>query len=159
PPTLEDPVPSGDSSSNIFNKGQSAVAGWTRIFGGSVFSELRASWNRIKSDSLQLSFGIPASDYGVRGLSQDPRFAGGIPHTTISGLTRLGGPFFRPQFQTSQVYQLSENLTWQRGSHTMKFGIERRRDKVHYIDLRSLNGELSFNDARYTNSGIGDFLM
>jgi hypothetical protein len=159
PPTLEDPVASGDFSSDIFNKGQSAVAGWTRIFGGSVFSELRASWNRISSDSLQPSFGTPAAQFGVRGVPEDPRFAGGIPHTNISGLTRLGGPFFRPQFQTSQVYQLSENVTWHRGSHAFKFGIERRRDKVDYIDLRALNGVLTFSDARYTNSGIGDFLM
>ena len=32
----------------------------------------------------------------------------------------------------------------------MKFGIERRRDLVTYIDLRSLNGELNFPDGRYT---------
>jgi hypothetical protein len=40
----------------------------------------------------------------------------------------------------------------------MKFGIERRRDKVDYIDLRALNGLLTFSNGRYTNSGIGDFL-
>ena len=44
--------------------------------------------------------------------------------------SRIGGPFFRPQFQTSQVYQFAENLTWSKGSHTFKFGIELRRDLV-----------------------------
>ena len=28
----------------------------------------------------------------------------------------IGGPFFRPQFQTSQVFQFAENLTWTKGS-------------------------------------------
>ena len=41
----------------------------------------------------------------------------------------------------------------------MKFGVERRRDLVTYIDLRSLNGELIFNDGRYTGFGLGDFLL
>jgi hypothetical protein len=159
PPTLENPVASGDFSSDIFNKGRGVVGGWSRIFSSSVFSEVRVSWNRIKSDSLQPSFGTPASQFGIRGVPEDPRFAGGIPHTNIAGLTRLGGPFFRPQFQTSQVYQLSGNLTWHRGRHTFKAGLERRRDKVDYIDLRALNGLLTFSDARYTNSGIGDFLL
>ena len=30
---------------------------------------------------------------------------------------------------------------------------------MHYIDLRSLNGELSFPDGRYTGFGLGDFLL
>ena len=30
---------------------------------------------------------------------------------------------------------------------------------MHYIDLRSLNGELNFPDGRYTGFGLGDFLL
>ena len=30
---------------------------------------------------------------------------------------------------------------------------------LHYIDLRSLNGELNFVDGRYTGFGLGDFLL
>ena len=77
----------------------------------------------------------------------------------IARVQRIGGPFFRPQFQDSQVFQLANNLTWQKGSHAMKFGAEFRRDNLNYIDLRSLNGELSFTDGRYTGFGFGDFLL
>jgi hypothetical protein len=41
----------------------------------------------------------------------------------------------------------------------LKFGAEFRRDLLHYIDLRSLNGELNFVDGRYTGFGLGDFLL
>ncbi len=160
PPVLEDPVASGDFASNYLIRGQNAVAGWSRVFGGSVFSEFRAGYNRVRSDAVHPSFGIEANaTYGIKGVPTDPRFYGGLPNTSISRVTRLGGPFFRPQFQTSQVFQFSENLTWTRGRHSMKFGLERRRDLVTYIDLRSLNGELSFNDGRYTGLGYGDFLL
>ena len=160
PPVLEHPVASGDFASNILNRGQNAVAGWSRTFGGSLFSEFRIAYNRVRSDSEHLAFGIDANaEYGILGVPKNPRFYGGLPHMAIANVTRLGGPFFRPQFQKSQVFQFSENLTWDRGRHTFKFGLERRRDTVWYIDLRSLNGELAFSNARYTGLGFGDFLL
>jgi len=160
PPALEDPLASGDFASNIFIRGQNFVGGWSRVFGPSLFSEFRFAYNRARSDSVHPAFGIDAnSQYGIRGVPNDPRFYGGLPHMPISRFTRLGGPFFRPQFQTSQVYQFAENLTWVRGNHNFKFGFEKRRDLVTYIDLRSLNGELGFNDGRYTGFGLGDFLL
>ncbi len=160
PPVLEDPVASGDFASDIFIRGQNAVGGWSRVFGNAVFSEFRIGYNRVRSDSIHPAFGIDAnSQVGLRGVPNDPRFSGGLPNTTIARVARIGGPFFRPQFQTSQVYQFSENLTWTKSRHTFKFGFEKRRDLVHYIDLRSLNGELSFPDGRYTGFGFADFLL
>jgi hypothetical protein len=160
PPALESGVASGDFASNIFIRGQNFVGGWSRVFGSAVFSEFRVGYNRVRSDSVHPSFGVDVnSEVGIRGVPQDPRFFGGLPHMPISRFTRLGGPFFRPQFQTSQVYQFAENLTWIRGNHSLKFGFEKRRDLVTYIDLRSLNGELGFNDGRYTGFGLGDFLL
>ena len=92
-------------------------------------------------------------------MPKDARFYGGLPHMPIQRFARIGGPFFRPQFQNSQVLQFAENLTWQKGSHAMKFGVEFRKDMLHYIDLRSLNGELNFIDGRYTGFGLGDFML
>lgn len=160
PPVLEDPVASGDFSSAYLIRGQNAVGGWSRIFGSAIFSEFRFGYNRVRSDAVHPSFGVDSNaEYGITGVPKDPRFFGGLPHMPISRFTRLGGPFFRPQFQTSQVFQFAENLSWTLGRHSMKFGLERRRDLVNYIDLRSLNGELGFLDGRYTGIGLADFLL
>jgi hypothetical protein len=160
PPALVDPVASGDFASNILNRGQSLVGGWSRVMGNAMFNEFRASWNRISSSSLQLPYGDNQNaKYGIKGVPDDPRFAGGIPAMNIGGVTRIGGPSFRPQYQTSQVYQFAENLTWNRGAHNYKFGVEKRRDLVNYIDLRALNGALTFSDGRYSNVGYADFLL
>ena len=160
PPLLDDPVASGDFASDILNRGQSAVAGWSRVFGSNVFNELRGSFNKVRSDVIHPAFGIDSNaQYGIKGVPKDPRFYGGLPHMPITRFARLGGPFFRPQFQNSQVLQVANNLSWQKGSHALKFGGEFRRDMLHYIDLRSLNGELNFQDGRYTGFGLGDFLL
>jgi len=160
PPVLQDPVASGDFSSDILIRGQNLVAGWSRIFGGSAFNEFRFAYNRVRSDSVHPAFGIDANaEFGILGVPNDPRFFGGLPHTSISRFTRIGGPFFRPQFQTSQVFQFANTFTLTRGTHAFKFGAEYRRDRVNYIDLRSLNGEIGFNDGRYTGFGLSDFLL
>lgn len=160
PPVLEDPVASGDFSSAILIRGQNLVGGWSRIIGPATFNEFRFAYNRVRSDSVHPAFGVDANrEYGILGVPQDPRFFGGLPHTSISRLTRIGGPFFRPQFQTSQVFQFANNLTYTRGNHFFKVGGEFRRDRVRYIDLRSLNGEIAFNDGRYTGFGVADFLL
>ncbi|MBA2302961.1 MAG: TonB-dependent receptor [Acidobacteria bacterium] len=160
PTSLDNPVASGNFGSDIDILGQNAVAGWSHVFGKSLVSEFRSSWNRVGSSSVHPAFGLNTNaEIGLRGVPQDPRFSGGIPHTNIGGVSRIGGPFFRPQFQTSQVFQFAENLTWTRSNHSFKFGLERRRDIVDYIDLRALNGLLGFSDNRYTNSGYGDFLL
>ena len=160
PPLLDDPVASGDFASDILNRGQSAVGGWSRVIGGTLFNEFRVSYNKVRSDVIHPAFGIDSNtEYGIKGVPKDPRFYGGLPHMPIARFARLGGPFFRPQFQDSQVYQFAENLTWQKGSHALKFGVEYRRDLLNYIDLRSLNGELNFADGRYTGFGLGDFLL
>ena len=129
PPLLEDPVASGDFASNILIRGQNAAGGWSHIFGSALFNEFRFGYNRVRSDSVHPAFGIDANaQYGIIGVPKDPRFYGGLPHMPIARFARIGGPFFRPQFQTSQVFQFADNLTWNKASHTMKFGVERRRD-------------------------------
>ncbi len=160
PPLLDDPVASGDFASDILNRGQSAVAGWSRVVGSNVFNEMRVAFNKVRSDVVHPAFGLDsATEYGIKGVPKDPRFYGGLPHMPIARFARLGGPFFRPQFQDSQVLQVANNLTWQKGSHALKFGAEFRRDALNYIDLRSLNGELNFADGRYTGFGLGDFML
>ncbi|HEX2453873.1 MAG TPA: TonB-dependent receptor [Vicinamibacterales bacterium] len=161
PPALDDPIANGNFASDIVNRGQSFVVGWSRIIGNSLFNEFRGAWNWIDSDVVHTAFGIDVnSQIGLTGVPTDPRYSGGIPFVTIQGgFTRIGGPFFRPQFQTSQVYQFADNLTWTKATHTFKFGLERRRDILDYIDLQSLNGTVNFNDGRYSGAGYGDFLL
>ena len=117
PPILNDPVASGDFASNYLIRGQNLVAGWSHIFGSTLFSEFRTAYNRVRSDAVHPAFGIDANaEYGIIGVPNDPRFYGGLPHMPIARFARIGGPFFRPQFQTSEVFQFAENLTWTKGT-------------------------------------------
>ncbi len=60
---------------------------------------------------------------------------------------RIGNNFegFLPQVGNS--FQWSDNLTWVKGNHTFKFGVDIRRarfDQYYYFDV---NGEFTFNNS------------
>jgi hypothetical protein len=123
-PLLGDPVASGDFNSDNFITGQSAVLGWTRVLGSSMVNELRVSWNTsLRRAAPGLRHRLERHLYGITGLPTDPRYSGGLPHLNIGGLSRIGGPFFRPQFQTSQVWQFS---TTSRGQGQPRPQVRRR---------------------------------
>jgi hypothetical protein len=71
----------------------------------------------------------------------------GVPYVNISGGASFGNNFegFLPQVGNS--FQWSDELTWVKGNHTFKFGVDVRRmrfDQYYYFDL---NGEFTFDNS------------
>jgi hypothetical protein len=71
----------------------------------------------------------------------------GVPYVSISGGASFGNNFegFLPQVGSS--FQWSDELTWVKGNHTFKFGVDIRRqrfDQYYYFDL---NGDYTFDNS------------
>jgi hypothetical protein len=71
----------------------------------------------------------------------------GVPFVSISGDASFGNNFegFLPQVGNS--FQWSDELTWVKGNHTFKFGVDVRRmrfDQYYYFDV---NGEFTFDNS------------
>jgi hypothetical protein len=96
-------------------------------------------------NSLIASSGIPTSKAGITtGL---PSSLTGVPEVEISGGAEFGNNYegFLPQVGNS--FQWSDNLTWVKGSHTFKFGLDVRRqrfDQYYYFDV---NGFFTFDNT------------
>ena len=96
-------------------------------------------------NNLLTSFGIPAGKGGITpGL---PASLTGVPYINISGGAAFGNNFegFLPQVGNS--FQWSDDLTWVKGNHTLKFGVDIRRarfDQYYYFDV---NGEFTFDNS------------
>ena len=101
--------------------------------------------NSAPINSLLASSGVAAGKGGITpGL---PGSLTGVPFMNIGGGAIFGNNFegFLPQVGNS--FQWSDNLTWVKGTHTFKFGIDVRRqrfDQYYYFDV---NGEFSFNST------------
>jgi hypothetical protein len=89
--------------------------------------------------------GIPPGRAGITpGL---PPNLTGVPEVEIGGGAEFGNNYegFLPQVGNS--FQWSDNLTWVKGNHTLKFGIDIRRqrfDQYYYFDV---NGFFTFNNS------------
>ena len=62
--------------------------------------------------------------YGITGLPNDPRMAGGLPTQLITGYADLGRQATNPQWQYPEMWNAKLNYTWLRGTHSLKTGYE-----------------------------------
>ncbi|MEI9899618.1 MAG: TonB-dependent receptor [Hyphomicrobium sp.] len=82
---------------------------------------------------------------------------GGIPQISISNYNALGTRNFRPQFQSPELFQFLEALSWVRGAHTLRFGFETRQKNNLFQDLTRTVPNYSFG-GRFTGESMADML-
>jgi hypothetical protein len=163
-PWTNDPlVGNGNFATQYHIRGKSVAASWTGLISPAALNELRAGFSRdfAHSDPLGLQLGkSAAADYGLTGIPSGPNDAG-LPPINISGLQRLGTSPWRPQFQVAQVWQLLDTLSWLKGDHSFKFGYEHRHNSDNFLDIQSVQGQITANGIYSGNSGLGvpDFLL
>ncbi|HKN35832.1 MAG TPA: carboxypeptidase regulatory-like domain-containing protein [Terriglobales bacterium] len=81
----------------------------------------------MMNNELRLGYNRVANNWGV----PDMKFPGldAFPNLTIDNLggINVGPSPNNPQYATQNLYQLMDNLSWVKGNHTLKFGIEGRK--------------------------------
>ncbi|MGH9160239.1 MAG: carboxypeptidase regulatory-like domain-containing protein [Vicinamibacteraceae bacterium] len=138
----------------------SVGANWNRVVGKAVVNDLligysdRASLGRYLDPHglgmLNNRLGI-AGDQAVRGLSAI-RWGNDL---TIIGNAETGSDTI------DEVFQISDQLTWLRGRHTLKFG----GSWNHYWTTSSYpgnngrNGFIAYNSFNFTGAPFADFLL
>jgi hypothetical protein len=143
---------------------QSLALGWTRTLSNTMINDARFGFSRdyAHSDPVGVSLGksLAQSLIGLTGIPDGPG-SGGLPPIEINGLTRIGTSPWRPQYQISQAWNIVENLSWLKGSHSFKFGYQYLKRSDNFLDLRAPQGELQ-TDGIYTAGGafgLPDFLL
>ncbi len=140
-----------------FLKSHSTVAGWTKVFGSSLVNEARVSWARGISDGQQDPFGQVGPV--VPGVPNDPVVAGGVIGVDIAGHLRIGSPNFMPKYQHTDQVQYLDTLSWLRGRHQVKLGVDIMAPMNNeFVDIPSTRGNLQFS-GQYTGNAIADFML
>ena len=118
---------------------------------------------------LQIHFPIQGaaaiSALGLTGLDlSDHPNAGAFPIFNFSDDAGNYSPIGRDKDGTtkSQTIQFADNLTWIKGRHTMKFGVDVRR--VRYQDLESFGGaddfgDFTFDQGIFTGNAFANLLL
>lgn len=151
------PPSAAGTSKNLRNMNFFTLGGQSTLT-PSMYNELRAGLVVLTSKSSSNLNGQELLDrIGIRGLP--PRgFAPGVPNFNIAGLTAFTQILLNPV--NDGHFQISDNLSWIRGRHTMKFGIEVIRWFVNRFQNTNaaLFGNFSFQN-RFTGQPYGDFLL
>ena len=164
PWTSNGAIGSGNFATQYRIHTQALALGWTRTVSNSMISDARFGFSRdyAHSDPVGVTLGTSQAEslIGLTGIPNGPGSAG-LPPIEINGLTRIGTSPWRPQYQISQAWNIVENLSWLKGSHSFKFGYQYLKRSDNFLDLRAPQGELQ-TDGIYTTVGkfgLPDFLL
>ena len=167
PPTWTSNAVAGNGAgfpTNYILHDQSVALGWTDTMTKDKVNTLHFGYLRTYSHSdpvgVQVGQSQAVSVLGLQGVPQNP-WSFGIPPFEQSGLTSIGGSYYRPQYQVAQTYQLLEAFYWNKGSHSMQFGYEYHQDALNFFDIEAPQG-IAYNSGIYTSTNGfsgGDILL
>ena len=106
--------------------------------------------------------GTPGNPTGIHpGLGAERE---GVPFISVSGGFNIGNNFEGEIPQTGNSFQWSDNLSWVKGTHTMKFGGDVRRQRFDQLLYYNVNGLYSYygggnNDVGYSNDLMPNYLL
>ena len=163
-------IPTSDPLADITDvRVQSFLAAYTHTFGPTLSNDLRYTYLRRKFLDSRPGFGDNlASQIGLKGVS-DAAFPSftipgyGPPAGLTSGnivLPTSGATFGSPtavyRFQTPIVdQQILDSVSWYRGKHAFKFGVEARFGANDEIRDRASAGNFSFSAQRTGLGSVG----
>jgi hypothetical protein len=128
----------------------------TYLLSSALINEFRAGFNLTKLDtSLHVNTASILSASGITGVD-NPDPVAAVPNFLITGFMTSGGA--NPSKQRSKVIQLLDNLTYPKGTHTMKFGLDFRRLTDHDDNVfgNQRAGQFNFNGTSDVGANIGD---
>jgi len=132
--------------------GTSFVLGYSRVFSPTLLASVRAGWNDLYWNNTlppQKLTGI-----GIPGVNEtNPGFSGLL----VTGLPSLGVTNV-PNTDISQDRQLTGDLTWTKGSHSIKFGVQEYWLQTNFHSSQTSGGTFNFN-GQYTGNPFADFLL
>jgi hypothetical protein len=141
----------------------SAVFSWTRIFRSNLVNEFRYGFVRQKVDKRELSTEPMAAvneKYGIKGIPAQSRLFGlaRVGFGGAIGYEGFGEPGSMPNFKIHQVHQWLNNVSWYKGNHNFKFGVDLRWNRSDIFGGDAAHGNFNF-DGQFTRVSLGDFLL
>lgn len=135
--------------------GQQAVFSETHIVSNHLLNDLRLGYTRRGNSSLGVSLGDTASaTLGIPGIPANAAFNDILPLFTIAGFQQLGpSANTSSQFQTG-VWQLVNGVSYTRGRHTVKGGIDSRWYQLNTVAPPNPTGAFAFTVTGTNQQGV-----
>jgi outer membrane receptor protein involved in Fe transport len=149
--------PSSGFNGDVPAGSQNMGASWTRQLSNTMVNEFRTSYNKI---NVEFGGGCVTGTPGcIPGPAEIGVALANITFPVALGLTKgvalatIGPATNLPQGRIGKVYQFADNLSWQKGRHSLLIGAEYKHLTELSPFLPNYNGAYSFNSqARIVNN-------
>jgi hypothetical protein len=150
PPAIPGPS-GGNANGNVRVLNYQVAFGATYVLSPRTVAEARLGVSQTEGGKSPVFIGQPpaSSTYGITGLPEDPRFAGGLYAQSVSGYTQFGQQSSNPQFQNPYMINPKFNVTRLQGRHSLKAGFEYQRLDTAIDDFNPKYGQDTYG-GRFT---------
>ncbi len=135
----------------------------THIFNPALINEFRFGIMRSRNPAFNPLDG-PAliAEFGLQGITWNPEVAKGAPVFSFTNFEQIGADDIY-QDPSERIHQVGDSLTWTRGNHTVKSGVELRWNRgTNFPGGTSFPvrqfGQFSFSGA-FSGFDYADFLL
>jgi hypothetical protein len=145
---------------NVPRRAQNLLIGEDHALSSTLINQVRIAFNRVSLGSFQeFREGSLNEDVGIPELSSNPRDFG-LSFITVSGYSPIGDEYNNPNHSVTNVYQINDTLSYWKGKHLLKFGMDfRALQQNAFRDIQS-RGFLTFSDyGQVTGNGLADMLL
>src|SRR3954451_19633955 len=145
----------------------SIASSYQHTFSGSMFNELRVGDTRriVGRTAAQLATTAGAA-LDIPGIPANARFPNSLPTFLIAGYQQLGSPPNTATNFSTSVSEVADALTWAKGRHAIKIGLDWRWERLNVIQPPSPTGAFAFDaigsdlpGAANTGTPLASFLL
>lgn len=141
-------------------------ANWTHIINSQWLNELRFGYDLL--DQPRTGEDVNLAFPKIPGAFSDPTISsainGGAPLTTVSGFASIHPYGNLPQHRWDNHYNVVDNVSWSKGSHNFKFGVNLLQARYKDIYVADGTGAFAFsassaNGALTTGNSAADLAL
>ncbi len=150
------------------SRAQHLGIGYTHTFSEHLLNDLHGGYFRYAVNALPFNFGKDlGTQLGIPNVNR-PGYpnSSGLTNIDLAGFTSLGDSQWLPEHVFENIFQVADTLTWIRGRHSIKVGVDFRRQQRNFFQLSSPRGYFVFGggytmDLTTSNGGnaLADLLF
>jgi hypothetical protein len=136
----------GCCGGNMNMREQNHAVGITHTFNSNFLNDLRLSFIRYAVTSTPVNYGVNVSDMvGIPNANRGNAETSGLANIGINGYNNLGNSNWIPELSADNTYQIADSVSWIRGKHTIKMGVDYRRYQRNFYQSQAAFGQFSFS--------------
>jgi hypothetical protein len=131
------------------------ASNYQRTFSGTLLNELRVGDTRRKVGRTAAGLSSPAGSVpNIPGIRVNGAFANTLPTFAPNGYQQIGSPISTASDFGTSVTQIVDTLTWLKGRHTVKMGLDWRWARLNVVQPPWPTGNFTFSTVGSDLPGV-----